>query len=129
MDGICQGKRSSQGSWGAEQVNYARCILAAMSFVLDHLESITLPKGLVSLLRNELDESTRTGIGHTLLKFSGRRQPGCFWATFRTPTHFLFHQKHHFHATIYPENDVEASGRCLELKKRCLGSRRRQPGC
>ena len=68
-------------------------------------------------------------VHHTLLKFSGRRQPGCFWATFRTPTHFLFHQKHHFHATIYPENDVEASGRCLELKKRCLGSRRRQPGC
>ena len=74
---------------GAEQVNYARCILAAMSFVLDHLESITLPKGLVSLLRNELDESTRTGIGHTLLKFSGRRQPGCFWATFMTPTHLI----------------------------------------
>ena len=33
----------------------------------------------------------------------------------------FFHQKHHFYATISPEKDVEASGRRLELKKRCLG--------
>ena len=37
---------------------------------------------------------------HTLLKFSGRHQPGCFCAMFRTPTHLFFHQKHHFYATI-----------------------------
>ena len=56
-------KRPVKVLWGAEWLNYASCIIAAMGFVLDHLESITLPKGLVSLLRDELDESTRTSIG------------------------------------------------------------------
>ena len=56
-------KRSVKVLGGAERVNYASCNLAAMGFVLDHLESNTLPKGLVSLLRDELDESTRTSIG------------------------------------------------------------------
>ena len=44
---------------------------------------------------------------HTILKFSGRWQPGCFWATFGTPSHLIFHQKHHFYATISP---LECSG-------------------